>query len=280
LRDIIRPTLCLGAHDEDASVSVISPIDRSSFEPAYAQVARLLRDRIATGEYRSGDRLPSEAELCDTYQVSPMTVRRAVTQLVREGVATTEQGRGTFVKAPELSAATFDLRDLSRYLEDPGIEVRILEARIVSPTQRVGDKLAVGAEARVIGIKRLLTRDEQPIFYHSEYLVFDPARPLVEAELGVTSLQGLFAGSGGSTLKYGRLTLHASALTPSEAAHLGEDAGTLAWVVEHLFFDFSDRPESWGRFICRADRLSFSTTVGVVHSTGGRGKGHRDERRA
>jgi GntR family transcriptional regulator len=247
-------------------VNVVSPIDRSSFEPPYSQVARLLRDRIATGEYRSGDRLPSEAELCDAYQVSPMTVRRAVTLLVQEGVATTEQGRGTFVKAPELSAATFDLGDLRRYLEDPGIEVRILEARIVSPTQRVGEKLAVDDEARVIGIKRLLTRDEMPVFYHSEYLVFDPARPLVEAELGVTSLQGLFAGSGGSTLKYGRLTLHASALTQSEAAHLGEAAGTLAWVVEHLFFDFNDRPESWGRFICRADRLSFSTTVGVVHS--------------
>ena len=36
-----------------------------------------------------------------------------------------------------------------------------------------------------------------------------------------------------------------------------------AWVVEHLFYDFEDRPVSWGRFIGRADRLKFSTTVGV-----------------
>jgi GntR family transcriptional regulator len=261
-------------------VSVVSPIDRASFEPPYAQLARLLRERIATGEYRSGDRLPSEAELCDAYQVSPMTVRRAVALLVQEGVAATEQGRGTFVKAPELSAATFDLSDLRRHLEDPGIDVRILQARIVSPSTRVGEKLAVDEEARVIGIKRLLTRGEEPIFYHSEYLVFDPARPLVEAELGVTSLQGLFSGSGGSTLKYGRLTLHASALTESEARYLDEEAGTLAWVVEHLFFDFDDRPESWGRFVCRADRLSFSTTVGVVGTNGEGGKGQWDARRA
>ena len=38
----------------------------------------------------------------------------------------------------------------------------------------------------------------------------------------------------------------------------------LAWVLEHLFFDFDDRPESWGRFVGRADRLSFTTTVGVA----------------
>jgi DNA-binding GntR family transcriptional regulator len=244
------------------------PIDRTSFEPPYAQLARLLRERIAGGEYRPGDRLPSEAELCEAYGVSPMTVRRAVTQLVREEVAITEQGRGTFVKSPELGAATFDLSDLRRYLDDAGTEVRIIEARIVSPSARVSSKLAVDAEARVIAIKRLLSSDGEPVFYHSEYLVFDPKRPLVEAELGVTALQDLFSGAGGSGLKYGRLTLHASAFTAKEAVCLGEHAGTLAWVVEHLFYDFDDRPESWGRFVGRADRLTFTTTVGIVGAGG------------
>ena len=244
-------------------MGAVSHIDRSSFEPPYAQLARLLRERIASGEYRAGDRLPSEAELCGAYRVSPMTVRRAVTLLVQEEVAITEQGRGTFVKSPELGAATFDLRDLRRYLDDAGTDVRILEARIVSPSLRLCSKLAVEAGSRVIAIKRILSSDGEPVFYHSEYLVFDPMRPLVEAELGVTALQDLFSGAGGSGLKYGRLTLHASAFTEKEAAYLGEQAGMLAWVVEHLFYDFDDRPESWGRFVGRADRLTFSTTVGI-----------------
>lgn len=257
-----------GRPDHREPMSAVSHIDRSSYEPPYAQLARLLRERIAMGEYRPGDRLPSEVELCETYGVSPMTVRKAVTQLVREEVATTEQGRGTFVKSPDLGAATFDLSDLRRYLVDASTEVRILEARIVSPTPRVSSKLAVDEGARVIAIKRLLSKEEEPIFYHSEYLVFDPARPLVEAELGVTALQDLFSGAGGSGPKYGRLTLHASAFTEKEAAYLGEQAGTLAWVVEHLFWDFDDRPESWGRFIGRADRLTFSTTVGIPGGEG------------
>jgi GntR family transcriptional regulator len=195
-----------------------------------------------------------------------MTVRRAVTLLVQEEVATTEQGRGTFVKAPELGAATFDLSDLQRYLDDAATKVRILEARIVSPSPRVSDKLAVDREGRVIAIKRLLSTGDEPVFYHSEYLVFDPRRPLVEAELGVTALRDLFSGTSGSGLKYGRLTLHASAFTDPEADYLGEHAGTLAWVVEHLFYDYNDRPESWGRFVGRADRLTFSTTVGIPES--------------
>ena len=99
------------------------------------------------------------------------------------------------MKSPELGAATFDLGDLRRQLADAGTEAKILEARIVSPSARVCDKLGVSPDERVICIKRLLTGDGEAIFYHSEYLVFDPARPLVEAELGVTSLQDLFSGA-------------------------------------------------------------------------------------
>ncbi len=154
-----------------------TPIDRGSFEPPYAQLARTIRERVARGDYRPGDRLPSEAELCAAFEVSPMTVRRAIGELVRDDVVVTEHGRGTFVKPPQLAAATFDLADLIRYLANPDIEARILEARIVSAGPRVAEKLAVAEHDRVISIKRLLLRGEEPVFYHSEYLVFDPARP-------------------------------------------------------------------------------------------------------
>jgi len=240
-------------------------IDRKSFEPPYAQLARGIRERIASGEYRPGDRLPSEAELCSAYRVSRMTVRRAFTELAREDVIEAEHGRGTFVKLPQLGTATFDLAELQGYLADPGIEAEIVEAHTISPPPpRVRRKLGVDAAGRVISIKRLLRRGDEVLFYHSEYLVFDPARPLVEAELGVTALRGLFSGTAGADIKYGRLTLHASTLTEDEAVYLNERPGTLAWVLEHLFYDFANRPESWGRFIGRADRLDFSTTVGVV----------------
>ena len=66
-------------------------------------------------------------------------------------------------------------------------------------------------------------------------------------------------------------TLHASTLTESEASYLGEEPGESAWVIEHLFFDFENRPVSWGRFIGRSDRLDFSTTVGVPDAGEGAG---------
>ena len=79
----------------------------------------------------------------------------------------------------------------------------------------------------------------------------------------MTALRDLLANAGKSGFKYGRLDLHASTLSETEASYLGEEPGVPAWVVEHLFYDFENRPVSWGRFIGRADRLEFSTTVGV-----------------
>lgn len=253
-------------------VSKLRSIDRSSFEPPYAQVARAMRERITNGEYRAGDRLPSEAELCASYGVSRMTVRRAVTLLARDGVAFTENGRGTFVKAPELGTATFDLGSLRRLVDDAATTVKISEARIVPAASRVCRKLSVGPESPVVAIKRIVSSHGEPVFYHSEYLVFDPRRPLVEAEYGVTALRDLLANAGKSGFKYGRLQLHASTLTETEAAYLGEESGLSAWVIEHLFFDFEDRPVSWGRFIGRSDRLDFSTTVGLPDAGKGAGE--------
>ena len=93
-------------------------IDREAFEPAYSQLANILRRKIATGEFRPGDQLPSEAQLCRQYEISPMTVRRSINILADQGVINTAQGRGTFVKPLEWSTAQFDLRELQNFFQN------------------------------------------------------------------------------------------------------------------------------------------------------------------
>jgi len=238
-------------------------LDRDATEPAYAQLAHLLYERIASGVYRPGERIPSVPELGAAFGVAAMTVRQALDQLSREGVIMRKQGSGTFVKPPDLSSAMFDLSDLRKQLTDSATEVRVLGARSERASARVARKLAVKEGVWTISIRRLLEREGAPIFYHSEYLVWDPRRPLVEAELDVTSLLGVFSGVGNKDIKNGELTLHASSLRESEAQALGEKTGALAWVVEHLFYDFAGKPMSWGRFVSRADRLTFTAAIGI-----------------
>jgi GntR family transcriptional regulator len=240
-------------------------IDRNAYEPAYAQLVNILRQNMAAGYLRPGDQLPSEAQLCARYGLSPMTVRRAINMLADQGVVVAEQGRGTFVKPVALGAATFRLSVLQDLFNDTQhTTVSILEARIVRADERISRKLAIAVGQRTIYIRRLLRTDGLPALYHREYLIYDPTRPIVEAELEVTALQHLFNGAGETILKRGEISMEATILTDEEAKVLQAAQPIAAFCFEHLFYDFDERPISWGWFIGRADRLRFTTQVGLL----------------
>ena len=95
------------------------------------------------------------------------------------------------------------------------------------------------------------------------YLVYDPARPIVEAEMDVTSLQGLFANVSNSLLKWGQLVIEATLLSAEEAELLRKPLPAAGFYLEHLFYDFDNRPLSWGWFIIPGDRLRFAATLGI-----------------
>lgn len=239
-------------------------IDRDSYEPAYAQLASILRRQIASGLFRPGDQLPSEAQLCRRYDVSPMTVRRSINQLADQGVISTAQGRGTFVKPLELGAANFDLHKLQDLFSgDTATDVRLLDVRIVAADERTASRLNLNVGQNVIYMRRLLTKENEPVFYHRAYVVYDPRRPIVEAEMDVTSLQGLFTDSNNTLLKYGELTISAALMNEEEGKMLDTPLPAAAFYLGHLFYDFNDRPISWGWFIFRNDQLRFTTTVGL-----------------
>jgi GntR family transcriptional regulator len=192
-----------------------------------------------------------------------MTVRRVINILVDQGVVTAEQGRGTFVKPLELGTATFDLDRLQQLFREGQSTVKFLEARINKATDRPARKLSIEAGDRTVFIRRLIFQGDEPMLLHSEHVIYDPNRPIVESEMEVTELRGLFSGGGGSDLKRGDLTIEATMLTAEEAALLNLEVGVPAFRLEHIFYDFNDQPVSWGWFICSGDRLRFTATIGI-----------------
>ena len=74
-----------------------APLEKKSQNPLYQQLMRRLQNDVAAGAYPPGGRIPSEQVLCDTYGVSRVTVRKAMLDLVQEGLLVRKQGKGTFV---------------------------------------------------------------------------------------------------------------------------------------------------------------------------------------
>jgi DNA-binding GntR family transcriptional regulator len=254
------------ARDSDHIVKDALQIDRDAYEPAYIQLANILRSQIANGVLRPGDQLPSEAQLCHRYGISPMTVRRSINLLADQGVVSTAQGRGTFVKALELGTASFDLQELQElFSQGSANSIKLLDVRVVSADERTARKLGLQIGAPAIYIRRLFTRDNLPFFYHRAYLVYDPTRAIVEAEMDVTSLHGLFTNGSNSLLKCGYLSIEATLMNEEEAKLMIKSLPAAAFYLEHVFYGFDNRPISWGWFIIPSERLLFTAKVGIDH---------------
>ncbi len=241
----------------------MNAIDRSSYEPAYMQLVRIVSQQIATGTLHPGDQLPSEGRLCLQYAVSPMTVRRAVNILAEKGLVTATQGKGTFVKSLDIGEAVFRLQELKEHWAQGQSAIRLLEASIVSSDELVASKLEISPGDRAIYIRRLMSQEEVPTIYHREYFIYDPRRPVVEAQLQISSLQGLLQGQSSAGLRRGRLSIEAVNLKEEEAKVLRVPVGTAAFHLEYIFHDFSNHPVSWGWFICRSDLFKLTACIGA-----------------
>ena len=73
-------------------------IDKELATPLYHQVYLVLRENIRSGVYKSDRPMPTDLELCDLFDVSVITVKRAMKRLATEGLIERTRGRGTFVK--------------------------------------------------------------------------------------------------------------------------------------------------------------------------------------
>ena len=76
----------------------MTKIDPTGPVPPYKQIAAIIRARIESGEYSTGNRIPTESEIVETWEVARTTARRAIALLRDEGLVTTVPQRGTYVR--------------------------------------------------------------------------------------------------------------------------------------------------------------------------------------
>jgi DNA-binding GntR family transcriptional regulator len=140
----------------------------------------IIRQQIAGGTLKEGQRIPAEFELGGAYRVNRHTVRQAVGELCRAGVLYKMRGRGTFVAKPPLDLVEYRLSPKNRFTENirqagktPGS--RLLRWQDLTAPSTVAEALGLGADERVYALDILRLVNDQPFLYTKVYL---PARLL------------------------------------------------------------------------------------------------------
>lgn len=148
-------------------------LDYNSIVPLYEQVSSTLKTDIQNGVYETTRRLPTEDELAEKYQVSRITVRRAVSDLVEEGLVEKKQGKGTFIRSPkihkDLKRSGLSFTELCA-INGKTASTKLLVAAIDKPTDaRVIDWLGLQPDEDAVRIKRLRYMDNIPCVIEDNY---------------------------------------------------------------------------------------------------------------
>lgn len=146
-------------------------LNSNSSNPLYIQLKNLILDDISRGKYQAGQQLPTEVELCEMYGVSRITTRRAISDLVEEGVLSRQQGKGTFVTASKIKNELISIGGFMDYSTETGKphRSRILSTRIIDADERQSRDLRIPVGDPVLRIERLLYVDDTPLINETSY---------------------------------------------------------------------------------------------------------------
>ncbi len=224
--------------------------------PKYALIKDALIQGVAACRFQ--DRLPSENELARVHKVSRMTARKALDELVRDGIARRVPGKGTFLKKRDFTQAYFHIHPFSENARifHVGTRSRLIRSGMVALPQGLATRLP-GKKA--VGIVRVHDFDEQPACHEMRYLRADCCAAILDEDLAVQSVHDLLARRFGLVITRVWQRLEAVSLSPAIASELGVPSGVPALCMHQLLIA-DDRPISYVIYHMRSDLYAFEDT--------------------
>lgn len=232
-------------------------LDRTNPEPLYSQFEKVVRAKIASGEWSADRPVPSENELSQTYGISRVTVRAVIIQLVREGLLYRVQGKGTFITKPKIEAKPMSYEGIREQLERMGYEIntKVIGFEVVGAFDPVARNLRLESHDMLCILKRLRLIKGDPLSLHTSYLPYSLCRDLNEQELEKEQLCHILKKN--YNLAPGRTveTLESTVANQTEANLLGIKTGSSLLLLENILYSENDRPFEYTKILFRSDRI-------------------------
>ena len=229
-------------------------------KPKYQQIKDLLLGSIQSGALDDGACLPPERELCERYDVSRVTVRKAIKELEDEGAVYRIQGKGTFLRRPQNKITQVFTR-LTSFTEDMlsrGMTAgsRILLTEQVAASAEIAEKLDLAPGAPVILFRRLRLADGEPMAIETSYLNDKLFHPMLDKYTG-GSFYSFMRDELGLVPRRAVQSLEVADIPEWEAKLLGDPGRSVALLMCRQTFDASDRPIEYVVSKYRSDKYRF-----------------------
>ena len=239
-------------------------LDRASPVPLYLQIKEWMLEEIRSGRWPQRYKLPAEEDLAAAIGVSRGTLRKALAELVAEGVLEQIHGKGTFVTGSGIDQPLAQrLSAFSELLEERGIpySTRVLRQELIQPDGRIGSLLRLEPGERVVYLARIRLVESCPVAYMENYV---PARLAPGLERVDFRRRGLFRTleqGYGLALAWGQRTFEALGAEGRVAGYLELPAGAPVFYIQQVVYLDDGRPVEYSDVWLRGDRFRMSAVV-------------------
>ena len=236
----------------------IAALNKALPVPLYYQLKCALIEAIESGQFQSGEQLPTESQLAEKFEVSKITVRQALKELADLGYIRREQGRGTFVAKVKLDQGPRELTSFSEEMRRHQLTAasRVIQRQQTEAADRVAEALRLRPGDPVFMLKRLRLADGEPMGIQTAHIPLSLAPGLGAEDLERGSLYEILRVRYGLEPAGARETYHAVPADPAAAALLGVVSGAPVFAVERVTCLAGGQPFEFVQSVMRGDRYS------------------------
>src|ERR1700756_5934102 len=229
----------------------------------YSRVEAVIACEIADGILKVGDQLPTEDILIARFEVSRITVRRAIQNLVGRGLVEIRRGKGTFVASPRI---THELTELSGFVEDMHAlgrkpTARVIATEVVAADATVAGHLRLTKGQRVVKIRRVRLADRIPLSFDETYLPLEIGKKIITNNLKIEPIFSLLERKYDIPLVEAEYKLDAVAAENEVAAALKVKQRSPIFRIERTTYSTGGRPVDYERLHYRGDLVQFVTRL-------------------
>lgn len=233
--------------------------------PLYLQLEQIIKSRVLKGEFLPGDKIPTEKQLCETYQVSTITVRQAILNLVKDGLLFRKQGKGTFISDVDTKnlktiqfAGNID-GFIKNGLKLSKIEVLSIEKKV--PPYKISRALDIPYGEDVFEIIRRRDADDVPIAYLKSYLPVEIGGKIKKKDLKIYSMLQVLRDKLKISLGTGTHNIEAVAADYDVSDVLSLEMFSPVLYAELHMFTKEKKPVEFTQAFFRPDRFIYSIEV-------------------
>ncbi len=233
-------------------------IDKEGRIPLYYQLMDIIIEMIEEGLLSENDQLPSERELCETYNVSRSTVRQAIQELEKDGYIYRQHGKGTFVSPEKFKQDLLSFYSFTDEMRKIGKipSSQVLDFKVIECSEELAKKMRLDAGERVYMFTRLRLADNEPMMLETSYVPCNRFPGLTKEQLEESAMYEIFTKKYNTVFTCAEEIFQSVLTKEEEAAFLSYRSGLPAMMIERITHE-NDMIIEYTKGIARGDRFKY-----------------------